>query len=159
MLMKTPISDQTVYRNVMQLLASRGLRSPCHIAVQSTNGVVTLTGTVLRQQQRDAANQVAQNVEGVRRVVDRMTIKAPAKQSYEQTPAYVRPLTEEEAAKKAAAAAEQEGTSEAAPAEPVVEAPKYDKQGKRVREPAPPTAPNAEMPKNNPYGNPGKQGP
>jgi hypothetical protein len=147
--MKTPISDQTINRNITQLLASRGLRSPCHITVQSTNGVVTFTGTVQRQQQRDTAHQVAQNVEGVRRVVDRMTIKPPAKQSYEQPPAYVRPLTEEEAAAKAAAA-EQEATSDDASAEPIVEAPKYDKNGKRlqVSAPRPAAPPAAESPKN-----------
>ncbi|HVC96697.1 MAG TPA: BON domain-containing protein [Pirellulales bacterium] len=138
--MKTPISDQTINRNVTQLLASRGLRSPCHITVQSSNGVVTFTGTVQRQQQRDAANQVAQNVEGVRRIVDRLTIKPPAKQSYEQPPAYVRPLTAEEAT-----AAELAATSGDAPAEPVVvEAPKYDKQGKRLHVSAPPAPPAGE---------------
>ncbi len=141
--MKTPISDQTINRNITQLLASRGLRSPCHITVQSSNGVVTFTGTVQRQQQRDAAHQLAQNVEGVRRVVDRMTIKPLAKQSYEQPPAYVRPLTEEEAAAKAAAA-EQEATSD--DTQPAVdEAPKYDKQGKRLQVSAPrPQAPLAD---------------
>jgi len=147
--MKTPISDQTISRNVTQLLASRGLRSPCHITVQSSNGVVTFTGTVQRQQQRDAAHQVAQNVEGVRRVVDRLTIKAPAKQSYEQPLAYVRPLTEEEAAARAAAA-EQVGTSDDAETI-VVEAPKYDKHGKRLHVPAPTPAPPAgESPKIDP---------
>ncbi|HUY32663.1 MAG TPA: BON domain-containing protein [Pirellulales bacterium] len=150
--MKTPISDQVLNRNVSQVLAAHGLRSPCHITIQTRNGEVTMTGTVLRQQQRDAAGQAVRNVEGVKRIVDRLTIKAPVKQSYEQMPAYVRPLTEDEAAAKA----EQAATSEGAPAEPEVEAQKYDKQGKRLKEPTPPNGPVGATAKDNPYGKPSR---
>lgn len=71
--------DRTIMQQVTQRLATRGLRSPCRIDVQSRNGEVTLTGSIQYPQQRAAAMQAAATASGVRHVVDRLTMKAPEK--------------------------------------------------------------------------------
>jgi osmotically-inducible protein OsmY len=71
--------DRTIIQQVTQRLATRGIRSPCSIAVQSKNGEVTLTGNIQYPYQRSAAIQAASTAEGVRHVVDRLTIKAAVK--------------------------------------------------------------------------------
>jgi hypothetical protein len=146
--MKTPISDQTINRNVTQLLASAGLRSPCHVVSQTRNGEVTLTGTVLRQQQRDMANQMVGNVEGVRRVVDRINIKPQVKQPFDATPAYFRlPSKEAQATAQQADGAPADGAPAEA-AQPGYEMPMYtyDKQGKRIKTEPPAAPPGASAP-------------
>jgi osmotically-inducible protein OsmY len=74
-------SDRTISQAVSQRLATRGLRSPCRVDVQSRNGEVTLTGTLQYPHQRSAAMQAASSAAGVRHVVDRMTIKPAAKRT------------------------------------------------------------------------------
>lgn len=69
--------DRTIVQQVTQRLATRGLRSPCRIDVQSKNGEVTLTGPIQYPHQRAAAMQAAATAAGVRHVVDRMSIKPP----------------------------------------------------------------------------------
>lgn len=72
-------NDRTITQQVSQRLATRGLRSPCRIDVQARNGEVTLTGNIQYPHQRAAAMQAASTAEGVRHVVDRLTIKAAVK--------------------------------------------------------------------------------
>jgi hypothetical protein len=71
--------DKTIIQQVTQRLATRGLRSPCRIEVESKNGEVTLTGNIQYPHQRSAARQAASTAAGVRNVVDRLSIKAPEK--------------------------------------------------------------------------------
>lgn len=73
--------DRTIMQQVTQRLATRGLRSPCRIDVQSRNGEVTLTGSIQYPQQRAAAMQAAATASGVRHVVDRLTMKPPEKRT------------------------------------------------------------------------------
>ena len=68
--------DNTIAQAVTQRLATRGIRSPCRIDVQSRNGEVTLSGNIQYPHQRAAAMQAASTATGVRHVVDRLTIKA-----------------------------------------------------------------------------------
>ena len=75
----TPIQDKTITRQVQGKLASRGLNSPCRIEVATAKGEVTLTGNVQYAQQKTNAVQAATAVSGVRRVVDRLTVKVVAK--------------------------------------------------------------------------------
>lgn len=75
----TPIQDKTITRQVQGKIAGRGLGVPCRIVVATLKGEVTLTGTVQYEQQRSSASQATRGVAGVRRVVDRLTVKAPAK--------------------------------------------------------------------------------
>jgi osmotically-inducible protein OsmY len=72
-------ADKNIVQQVTQRLATRGIRTPCKIDVQSKNGEVTLTGNVQYAHQRTAAMQAASSASGVRHVVDRLTIKAPVK--------------------------------------------------------------------------------
>jgi osmotically-inducible protein OsmY len=72
-------NDRTITQQVSQRLTTRGLRSPCRIDVQARNGEVTLTGNIQYPHQRAAAMQAASTAEGVRHVVDRLTIKAAVK--------------------------------------------------------------------------------
>jgi osmotically-inducible protein OsmY len=72
-------ADRNIVQQVTQRLATRGIRTPCKIDVQSRNGEVTLTGNVQYPHQRTAAMQAASTASGVRRVVDQMTIKPAAK--------------------------------------------------------------------------------
>jgi osmotically-inducible protein OsmY len=74
-------SDRGVIQQVNQRLASRGIRNPCKIDVTSKNGEVTLTGSIQYPQQRATAMHAASTASGVRHVVDRMTIKPPAKRT------------------------------------------------------------------------------
>jgi len=73
--------DRTIVQQVTQRLATRGLRSPCRIDVQSRNGEVTLTGPIQYPHQRSAAMQAAATAAGVRHVVDHMSIKPPDRRS------------------------------------------------------------------------------
>jgi osmotically-inducible protein OsmY len=73
--------DRTIAQAVTQRLATRGIRSPCRIDVQSRNGEVTLSGSIQYPHQRAAAMQAASTATGVRHVVDRLTIKPTAKRS------------------------------------------------------------------------------
>lgn len=75
----TPVQDKTITRQVQGKLAGRGLGSPCHIAVETMKGEVTLTGNVQYAQQKTTAVQAATNISGVRRVVDRLIVKTIAK--------------------------------------------------------------------------------
>ena len=75
----TPVQDRTFNRQVEARIASRGLASPCRISVATVKGEVTLTGTVQYAGQKPTAVQAATAVTGVRRVVDRLTIKTIAK--------------------------------------------------------------------------------
>ena len=74
-------NDRAIVQQVTQRLATRGLRSPCKIDVQSSKGEVTLTGAVQYPHQRAAAMQAASSASGVRHVVDRMTVKPAEKRT------------------------------------------------------------------------------
>jgi osmotically-inducible protein OsmY len=56
------------------VLAEPGLKS-LQIDVDTKNGVVTLSGTVDNAAMKDRAYQIAQNVTGVRSVVDNLAVK------------------------------------------------------------------------------------
>jgi osmotically-inducible protein OsmY len=75
----TPVQDKTITRQVQGKLAGRGLGLPCRIAVETIKGEVTLTGSVQYAQQKTNAVQAISGLSGVRRVVDRLVVKAVAK--------------------------------------------------------------------------------
>jgi osmotically-inducible protein OsmY len=68
-------TDVAITQQVNNKLAGRGIRSPCHVGVQTQEGNVTLSGTVQYAHQKTAAVQVASGVTGVRRVADQLTVK------------------------------------------------------------------------------------
>ena len=69
------IPDRVITQQLNNKLASRGVRSPCHVMVLSKNGEVTLSGTVQFAHQKGAAVQVATGITGVRRVIDNLILK------------------------------------------------------------------------------------
>jgi osmotically-inducible protein OsmY len=75
----TPVQDRTITRQVQGRIAGRGLNSPCRISVETTKGEVTLSGSVQHVHQKTAAVQAAQGIAGVRRVLDRLIVKAVPK--------------------------------------------------------------------------------
>jgi hypothetical protein len=108
---KIPISDVTISRNATQHIAGTGLRSPCHIQVQTRNGEVTLSGVVQYDHQRNAAVQAVRNIEGVKRIVEKLKVMPPPKREY--TPPAKKPAA---AAPPAAAAAPDAADAAAEPA-------------------------------------------
>jgi osmotically-inducible protein OsmY len=77
-------TDVAITGQVNNKLAGRGIRSPCHVGVQTQDGNVTLSGTVQYAHQKTAAVQVASGVTGVRRVADQITVK-PSDQQKERS--------------------------------------------------------------------------
>ena len=75
----TPVQDKTITRQVQGKLTGRGLGSPCHISVETRKGEVTLTGSVQYAHQKSTAVQAANGIGGVKRVMDRLMVKAVAK--------------------------------------------------------------------------------
>lgn len=70
------MSDAAITTKVKTaIFAEPGLKA-MQINVDTANGVVTLTGTVDAPQLIDQAKQVAQTVEGVKSVNNRLTVKA-----------------------------------------------------------------------------------
>jgi osmotically-inducible protein OsmY len=72
--MMNKVSDQSIIQKAAQQLSSRGMQSPCHIAVIAHSGDVTLSGTILYEHQRLTALHAVRGINGVRRVVDHMQI-------------------------------------------------------------------------------------
>jgi osmotically-inducible protein OsmY len=77
--MVAKIPDRTITQQATQKLANRGIRSPCHVQVQTTNGDVTLSGSVQFAHQKGAAAQVIAGISGVRRVIDQLIVKPSVK--------------------------------------------------------------------------------
>ncbi len=74
-------ADAAINQQVNNKLAGRGIRSPCHVTVQTQDGNVTLSGDVQYAHQKSAAVQAASGVTGVRRVTDQMKVKPAEQQS------------------------------------------------------------------------------
>jgi hypothetical protein len=72
---KEIIPDKMLDQKVTQALAARGMRAPCSIAVQTAKGVVTLSGNIEYEHQRNTAMQAARHLDGVSRVVDQLHVK------------------------------------------------------------------------------------
>jgi osmotically-inducible protein OsmY len=67
-------SDYSITQKVGEQLCSRGVRSPCRISVITSEGNVTLSGTIQHEHQRRTILHTTQAVEGVQRVVDRLRL-------------------------------------------------------------------------------------
>lgn len=74
-----PVSDRSITQQVQNRLAGRGLASPCRVTVDTRKGEVTLSGSVQYAHQKGTAVQVATIISGVRRVIDRLIVKAAVK--------------------------------------------------------------------------------
>jgi hypothetical protein len=81
---KEIIPDKTINLKVTQQLSARGMRAPCSIAVQTAKGVVTLSGNIEYEHQRNTAVQAARHLDGVSRVVDNLRVKPKAQPQKQQ---------------------------------------------------------------------------
>jgi len=71
--------DSKLVQQVNTKLAMRGIRSPCRVSVACRGGEVTLTGTVTQAHQKMSAANITQGVNGVKRVINQLTVKAQAR--------------------------------------------------------------------------------
>ena len=72
--------DDRLTRHVTNKLASRGF-GPQHLKVQTSNGLVTISGGVQFAHQKRAALRAITGIAGIRRVVDQMTVKPAVKRT------------------------------------------------------------------------------
>ena len=76
--MHDPNNDR-ITKTVTNKLATRGFSSPCRVTVQTSNGQVTLSGTVQHGHQIGAATAAVSGMTGVRRVINQITVKPAVK--------------------------------------------------------------------------------
>lgn len=72
------VPDKRIIQKVTQRLGRAGI-AQCKIGVSVRNGNVTLTGVLQYETQRRPLINAARGVEGVRSVVDEMTVKPKTK--------------------------------------------------------------------------------
>ena len=73
------VPDKRVLQKVEQRLSRTGLGSQSKISVLVRNGDVTMSGTLQYDTQRRSVLHAARGVEGVRRIVDQLQVKAAPK--------------------------------------------------------------------------------
>jgi osmotically-inducible protein OsmY len=73
------VPDRQISQKVEQRVSRAGLGSQAKIAVQVRNGDVTLSGNLQYETQRRPVLHAARGVDGVRRIVDHLQVKAMAK--------------------------------------------------------------------------------
>ena len=72
-------ADQKITQQVVNKLSGRGVGHPCRVAVSTSNGEVTLSGTVVQIHQKKLAASLSSGIHGVRRVIDLLNVQAVAK--------------------------------------------------------------------------------
>jgi osmotically-inducible protein OsmY len=77
MLRNDRVPDAKISQQVNQKLG--GIRAPSRVAVATVNGEVTLSGALQYEHQRQTAMQATRGVDGIRRVVDRLTVIVAAR--------------------------------------------------------------------------------
>jgi len=70
------VPDKRVFQKVQQHISRTGLGSHTKISVQVHNGDVTLSGTLQYDTQRRPVLHAVRSVDGVRRVVDHLEVRA-----------------------------------------------------------------------------------
>jgi osmotically-inducible protein OsmY len=73
------VPDKRISQKVEQRVSRAGLGSQAKITVQVRNGDVTLSGTLQYDRERRPVLHAARGVEGVRRIVDQLQMKAAPK--------------------------------------------------------------------------------
>jgi osmotically-inducible protein OsmY len=74
MMHQEKVKDSVISQKVKERLSSAGLRAPCQVAVVSTNGQVTVSGSIQHEHQRPLALRAIRGVTGVQRVADQMRL-------------------------------------------------------------------------------------
>ena len=73
-----PVNDDTITDQVMIKLASDPVVKGGALKVDVKDGVVTLTGAVEQDKQKEKAEKIAKKVKGVKQVVNNLEIKTHA---------------------------------------------------------------------------------
>jgi osmotically-inducible protein OsmY len=81
MSMKKEVPDKTLHRSVTQKLAQRCSGSGAKLLAVVSSGVVTLSGTLAQEYQRRAIISSLSGINGVRRIIDQMTVTPPKKRT------------------------------------------------------------------------------
>ena len=74
-----PLSDGAISDEVMIKLSSDPVVKGGGLKCDVKNGVVTLTGTVAEQRQKDKATKLAKSVKGVKKVENNITVAKESK--------------------------------------------------------------------------------
>jgi osmotically-inducible protein OsmY len=82
---KKQVADKDILRQINQRLLKASLGAHSHVVVQVHKGDVTLSGTLEYQNQRKAVLRASRSVDGIRRVVDVMTVKPATTKWRQQT--------------------------------------------------------------------------
>ncbi|HXI12759.1 MAG TPA: BON domain-containing protein [Thermoanaerobaculia bacterium] len=69
--------DDAIKREVERQLSRARALDGCHFTIDAVNGVLTLGGTVQRELQKDAAQDIVTRVPGVRSVIFTVSLKRP----------------------------------------------------------------------------------
>jgi BON domain len=69
-----PVDDSVITTKVKSKLAADTRTSAIKISVETTNGVVALTGTVPTQSEKSAAEEIAKSTEGVKSVDNKIAV-------------------------------------------------------------------------------------
>jgi osmotically-inducible protein OsmY len=72
---KKPVTDDAIHDTVMNKLASDPVVKGGALNVEVKGGVVTLSGPVANERQKDKATKVVKKVKGVKDVVNNLTIQ------------------------------------------------------------------------------------
>lgn len=72
--------DDHISRSVINKLASRGF-GQSHLTVFTSNGLVTVMGSVQYAHQKTGAMKAIAGMTGIRRVVNKLTVKPAAKRT------------------------------------------------------------------------------
>jgi hyperosmotically inducible periplasmic protein len=72
---KDPVSDDKIHDNVIRKLAGDSVVKGGGLVVEVTNGVVTLTGKVKTEKQKNRAATLARKVKGVTQVVNQIVLQ------------------------------------------------------------------------------------
>jgi len=75
-----PVSDDTISDQIMIKLSSDPVVKGGGLKADVKNGVVTLSGSVAEQRQKDKAGKIAKGVKGVKSVINNITVAKPSKQ-------------------------------------------------------------------------------
>ena len=79
-LAKDPVSDDMIYNNVRIKLAGDQVVKGGALTVDVKEGVVSLSGSVEEQKQKDRAAKLAKGIKGVKQVINNLTVRKNAGQ-------------------------------------------------------------------------------
>jgi osmotically-inducible protein OsmY len=86
MMKQEKVKDSVISQKAKEKLSGSGIRAPCQVTVVSSNGQVTISGSIQYEHQRPIALRAIGGVSGVQRVVDQMRLIPSARQHQNTNP-------------------------------------------------------------------------